>query len=811
MAIASDFNLFLHNTLSLDQTSRYQLELYLSKLNECFFSTNDWQSTSENKKLSKINKDMHEVYDLVHLLLVNNNLNEIVTEVNGMEKNLQDISFEEKCQYHKHALFFMGYCYHKGIVFQRNSDKAEFYFEMINKQGREAFLDYYIYSLKGMLGKKLDWESRYQLTFYLGQLHQDLFLIESTKAKAGAMRIAASVVKVESTKNTEDDYLIADMKKTIILLKEILDESKSLLDQKAIQDNIAKMAETLLKLNAEKQKFNKNAIFLIGYCYHRGVAVSQNNQIALVYFELAANLGFEKAQYYFLRYSIDKIGGDDKEKSTKLYQELKKIPTPEAQLHWAEKFLTKSYADASCLDAIEERRNAIIFLQKASDHGYAPAQYFFAKFYYEKCKTKSDKRWVTQHIQLAANQGWLPAIMDCVRFQWSGNSLYYNAFECLHYSQIAAGYGCSSTTINMQGRISCSEYQTDHQRSIENTVLMSASVLGAINYQGCEQLGIPRDAGKAKKYMETAASAEYCTKYKYTNISMAYHIGVCFENGFMLAENIAAAKAQYKLSWDHNAKYNLGVHYLNCFLSGKMYDEPPEIIPELFQQASAGKNEEMSDVRSCDAMHNLRICYEQGIGCDKSKKLADEWGERILYIEYNCAIHENQIQLVADKMKINSSAFRKQKSKDLKKVNNTTQMTLVSGAGANNTVTTAVDDEITVVSPTTIQPEIRTLTPYYQYHYMAYFEELKGNEGSLFKALEYLEKSILQGNQESVRRRDALLPLRNIERELQNSGQHIANTGGTFIITSLLKKVAEYAFDISTPKETNLGPFARPG
>lgn len=812
----------------------YELTIYISQLDEIHLS--HACARIEGRRIDetiRLMEDTKNVLLITSLLLgartaAKTNAESLMRSIElikKMEEHLKQKDSKEH-PYFQQALFFIGYCHQNGIVLSQDIAKTRYYYGCAIAQGNCSPVNYYLHSLDGVLGKKLDWESRYQLNFFLRQLYHKKKVTQSKLQKFEKVIVFSKSIKTDSPAKNENilsnKIATDDLEETLNLIEEIIKEDETLFHREQILKKMNDVTKNLLEPILWVGQPHKYTSFLIGYCFHRGIVFSQDDKQAYKFIDLSANQGFEKAQYYLTRYSLQRYNGSSSidggiysEQKFDIKQEvMRTISVPEAQLYWAQERL-KNEKDPG--DNAE--RLSISAIQWASNQGYAPAQYFLVKYYnaYTKYKYKdfgspyrTDTKWIGWYFQLAADQGWMPAILEYASELWNRGYL-FDPLKSLHYSQMAVQNGCSNTKIYLRDKIVYSDLH------------IPSEWLAAIYYQGFEYFGIPRNIRKAKTNMNNSYELGNYESYKMTREAAArfnYHNRLCYENGLLPLpyKDMTAMEIQYDFnSTNPDAQYNNALHFLNSILEGKtaeveaFHKVKPEIIPNIFKKISNEKRgsfpvfflESYADVNNADTFHNLAICYEQSIGVPKDLAEAERLRKVVCYLQYNGDRYKKQMQLVTNKMQINCEIPRRKKPGETAKVESLEDLMLTNFEAPSKNPILAKEDLIVSI-PCPVQPETWGLTAYNEDHCAAFFLE----KTCQFEALERLEESIRQGNQDSKVRRDALLPLRKLEKELQNTFEQLGKKGCTFLYKPLTRIVAGYvSIDMSTPKGPKLGLF----
>lgn len=902
MAVANDSSLLNPNNQKFGSEIRYQLKLYLQKLTEedayleraigwgphLAFGGRiavNWQYRLRLDKFrteaEKFRADILKTSNLIKKILNKNNFlpgsenpddADLVKEIINMIEAVIVVREEEQV-YHRHSLFLLGYCYYKGVIARKDEDQGKILFERAIKQGYGCPVNYYLNSVNGVIGQKLDWESRYELKFYLGQLQQELYILKTKTLELSD----PAIIKKDAELINKNNKLILDIEETLNWVKELLKGSEDITRNNKILKEIMARADFLLKLRDEDKQFHKHALFLQGFCFHRGIGVPQDDRKAWIYFEFSAKQGFGKAQYYLAKYYLDGFMDmpplEAEAEAIKIF--LKNLDVPEVQLYRGQCYLrgkknkkhydkavetvasTETVASSASVETVlpdNVMKIGFDYLGLASSHGYAPAW------------SSLSPNGCGEIVQLAADQGWVPAMLSCGVWMWERNwgTLRYKPFKALYYYQMAVDHGYHFAAIEIKDRIEALEFGTnscDVNTGFTPDVPYTPEVLGIIYYEG---IGVPPNIEKAKWYIKMAR--EGYNRYKIINPYLAFHLSLIYgyelgaERDMLFAEEMVhqdqeALQVRNK-GKNINNLYNRGVASVAHAFSTPWYYFTPNGLPspeaafKNFNVAyNASKKYRGVHAPDYDVVHNLRYCYETGCGVAINREKAREFYEQNIRTDFDYDyIPEEQFKLVAEEMGI-PFTFRKIdseneddrekdrdpeddqknendisdisaidiKSKRETEAKNTTKIYSATAAGTEssatpntsavtiigNTVSAAADISAISASNESWLSIHPVVKPMTPYYRQHCQAYFYLLKGDGFKSLHCAEQSVLQGNAVSVRVVNRLTPMRSILRGLDVLGE---------FPLPLKMMMVEYAFnDGIYLRGMKLGPFGKFG
>ena len=335
------------------------------------------------------------------------------------------------------------------------------------------------------------------------------------------------------------------------------------------------------------------AQYTIAKCYEKGIGVVQNLEKAIILYEKAADQGVVEAQYKLARYYEKGIGVvQNLEKAIILYEKAANQGIAEAQYK-----LAKYYEDG--IGVVQNLRKAIVLYLEAADQGVAEAQYKVALY-----QNNIEKK--LELLTKAANKGLAEAQVDLGIYYEQGKDVIKDLNKAIILYEKAANQGY------MWGQFHL-----------------------AVCYENGQ--GISQNKGRAFYWCEKAANQGLVEAQTYLGLYYKYGIGI--------EPNKKKAIEYFKKATEKNyawAQYYLAIEYKDSTNSAEVNKRrelfqasaEKDIADAQYELALEYKNDNRKSFywfyraaqnNQAEAQYRLSLCYEKGIGTQKSKEEAFFW------------------------------------------------------------------------------------------------------------------------------------------------------------------------------------------
>lgn len=444
------------------------------------------------------------------------------------------------------------------------------------------------------------------------------------------------------------DIVLSEIKEAEDINKENQDidyskylEIKSKLQQK--REILVRIADPIIDFTvAASQKYNEQAMYLLGVLSKYGIHVQQDDEKTEQYLEGAAIKNHLLACTCLANFYLEK------EQADKAFLWLKKAA--DQNVVEAQYFVGLCYKNGVGTES--DPSSTVLYLKKASMQGYAEAQNELADCYYEGFGIEENDEEAVFWYRKAAEQGHAVAQYELANCYKNGTGCDTDKKEALNWCAKAAVGGIPEAQFEM-----AENYRTGFCVSENDTTMLSwykkAAEQGhaeAQNWLGrCyeEGWGTEKNLEEAVFWYQKSANQDHAVAQ--------YNLAVCYEEGSGVPENDKEAFVWYKKAaenGDANAQEWLGHAYRNGILVEQDDNESFDWYEKAAKQGNANAQswlghyyqygigieqnakdaftwyKKAAENGEVPAQVRLADCYEKGIGTGKNIPLAVQWYQK---------------------------------------------------------------------------------------------------------------------------------------------------------------------------------------
>ena len=382
---------------------------------------------------------------------------------------------------------------------------------------------------------------------------------------------------------------------------------------------------------SEKLVKNNNAFaqYILGKCYYHGMGIERNSEEAVKWYEKASDQGFAEAQYTIAKCYEEGIGVvQNLEKAIVLYEKAANQGIAEAQYK-----LARYYEEG--IGVVQNLEKAIILYEKAANQGIAEAQYTIAKYYEEGIGVVQNLRKAIVLYEKAANQGMVEAQYKLSLYQDDKK-------KKLELLTKAANKGLAEAQVDLGIYY---EHGKDVIKDLNKAIILyekaanQGYMWGQFHLAVCYEngQGISQNKGRAFYWCKKAANQGLVEAQTYLGLYYKYGIGIepnkkkAIEY-FKKATEKNYAWAQYYLAMEY--KYSTNSVEVDKRRELFQASAEKDIADAQYELALEYKNDNRKSFywfyraaqnNQAEAQYRLSLCYEKGIGTQKSKEEAFFW------------------------------------------------------------------------------------------------------------------------------------------------------------------------------------------
>ena len=372
-------------------------------------------------------------------------------------------------------------------------------------------------------------------------------------------------------------------------------------------------------------KSNSSYKLFIGILYYYGILLSKNLKEAIKYIECSAMKNNQNAQEFLLNYYLKE---DNDEKI--FYWSEKLVKNNNA---FAQYILGKCYYHGMGIERNSEE--AVKWYEKASDQGFAEAQYTIAKYYEEGIGVVQNLRKAIVLYEKAANQGMVEAQYKLSLYQDDKK-------KKLELLTKAANKGLAEAQVDLGIYY---EHGKDVIKDLNKAIILyekaanQGYMWGQFHLAVCYEngQGISQNKGRAFYWCKKAANQGLVEAQTYLGLYYKYGIGIepnkkkAIEY-FKKATEKNYAWAQYYLAMEY--KYSTNSVEVDKRRELFQASAEKDIADAQYELALEYKNDNRKSFywfyraaqnNQAEAQYRLSLCYEKGIGTQKSKEEAFFW------------------------------------------------------------------------------------------------------------------------------------------------------------------------------------------
>ncbi len=399
-------------------------------------------------------------------------------------------------------------------------------------------------------------------------------------------------------------------------------------------------------LQLAAQMGHRDALYLLGSCYEKGVGIKQDETLAAECYQKAAESGHIDSQMKIAEFFGEGIGVDKDDEQMFKYNLLAADQgNADAQYNVGRCYYIGKGIEQNYVKAVE-------YYQKAADQGNAKAQNNLGNCYYWGDGVALDYKKAVEYYQKSADQGYAVAQNNLADRYFDGNGVVILYKKAVEYYQKSADQGYDNAQYSLgycyfHGYGVAKNYEKAieyYQKSADQGHRVAQYSLGDCYYYG---YGVKQNYEKAVVYYIKSADQGYpdaqiivgdCYFYGYgvaqdyekaveyyqraadqENAIAQNSLGTMYQYGYGIKRDYAEAINWYRKSamqLNASAQYNLG----NMYYNGYGVEQNYTIAIKLFKKSAAQGNAE--------AQYSLGHMYRNGYGVQKDLDIAAEWYQK---------------------------------------------------------------------------------------------------------------------------------------------------------------------------------------